>query len=39
VLFVVSGPGARGFYERMGFRLLDTVPTRFGPALQMQREL
>lgn len=35
-LFVVSGPGARGFYERHGFRLLDAVPTRFGPALQLQ---
>lgn len=34
-LFVVSGPGARGFYERMGFRLLDAVPTPFGPAQQL----
>lgn len=38
-LFVVSGPGAQGFYERHGFRLLDAVPTRFGPALQLQRRL
>lgn len=38
-LFVVSGPGAQGFYERHGFRLLDAVPTRFGPALQLQRSL
>lgn len=38
-LYVVSGPGAQGFYERHGFRLLDAVPTRFGPALQLQRRL
>ncbi len=38
-LFVVSGRGARGFYERLGFRLLDAVPTRFGPALQLQLAL
>lgn len=38
-LFVVSGPGARGFYERMGFRLLDAVPTPFGPALQLHLRL
>jgi GNAT superfamily N-acetyltransferase len=38
-LFVVSGPGAQGFYERLGFRLLDAVPTRFGPALQLQLAL
>jgi N-acetylglutamate synthase-like GNAT family acetyltransferase len=34
-LFVVSGPGAQGFYERMGFRRLDAVPTPFGPAQQL----
>jgi N-acetylglutamate synthase-like GNAT family acetyltransferase len=38
-LFVVSGPGAQGFYERHGFRLLDAVPTRFGTAAQLQRRL
>ncbi|MCW2959233.1 MAG: family N-acetyltransferase [Solirubrobacterales bacterium] len=38
-LFVVSGPGARGFYEQLGFTLLDAVPTRLGPALQLQLTL
>jgi GNAT superfamily N-acetyltransferase len=38
-LFVVSGLGARGFYERLGFTLLDAVPTQFGPALQLQLTL
>ncbi|WP_354700431.1 hypothetical protein DSM112329_00706 [Paraconexibacter sp. AEG42_29] len=38
-VFVVSGPGALGFYERHGFVLLDSVPTRFGPALQLHLRL
>jgi GNAT superfamily N-acetyltransferase len=38
-LFVVSGPGAVGFYERAGFRPIGEVPTAFGPAHQLARAL
>jgi GNAT superfamily N-acetyltransferase len=35
---VTAGP-AQGFYEKVGFRLLGPVQTRFGPAVRMRREL
>jgi GNAT superfamily N-acetyltransferase len=37
-LDVIAGP-ARGFYERVGFSLIGTANTRFGPAVHMRREL
>jgi GNAT superfamily N-acetyltransferase len=37
-LEVTAGP-AQGFYERVGFYLVDTAQTRFGPAVRMRREL
>jgi GNAT superfamily N-acetyltransferase len=37
-LEVTAGP-AQGFYERVGFELIDTAQTRFGPAVRMRREL
>jgi GNAT superfamily N-acetyltransferase len=37
-LEVTAGP-AQGFYERVGFDLIDTAQTRFGPAVRMRREL
>ncbi len=38
-LYVVSGTGTQGFYARLGFRTLDEVPTRFGPAVQLSLRL
>lgn len=35
---VTAGP-AQGFYERVGFHLIGTAQTRFGPAVRMRREL
>jgi GNAT superfamily N-acetyltransferase len=37
-LEVTAGP-AQGFYERVGFHVVDTADTRFGPAVRMRREL
>jgi GNAT superfamily N-acetyltransferase len=37
-LDVIAGP-AQGFYERVGFSLIGTANTRFGPAVHMRREL
>ncbi len=37
-LEVTAGP-AQGFYERVGFDLIDAAQTRFGPAVRMRREL
>lgn len=38
-LHVVGNPHAEGFYLACGFRTTETVDTRFGPGLAMQREL
>jgi GNAT superfamily N-acetyltransferase len=35
-LEVIAGP-AQGFYERVGFTLIGTTETRFGPAVRMRR--
>jgi GNAT superfamily N-acetyltransferase len=37
-LEVTAGP-AQGFYERVGFHLIGTAQTRFGPAVRLRREL
>jgi GNAT superfamily N-acetyltransferase len=37
-LEVTAGP-AQGFYERVGFQLVGTTQTRFGPAVRMRRTL
>ena len=37
-LEVTAGP-AQGFYERVGFELLGSAETRFGPAVRMRRRL
>lgn len=37
-LEVTVGP-AQGFYERVGFNLIGTAQTRFGPAVRMRRDL
>jgi GNAT superfamily N-acetyltransferase len=37
-LEVTAGP-AQGFYERVGFQLIGTAQTRFGPAVRMRHEL
>jgi GNAT superfamily N-acetyltransferase len=37
-LDVTSGP-ARGFYEKLGFELVGSAETRFGPAVRMRRGL
>jgi GNAT superfamily N-acetyltransferase len=37
-LEVIAGP-AQGFYERVGFGLIGTAVTRFGPAVRMRRQL
>ena len=37
-LEVTAGP-AQGFYERVGFQLVGTTQTRFGPAVRMRRSL
>jgi GNAT superfamily N-acetyltransferase len=37
-LEVIAGP-AQGFYERVGFCLIDSAQTRFGPAVRMRRDL
>jgi GNAT superfamily N-acetyltransferase len=37
-LEVTAGP-AQGFYERVGFSLIGTTQTRFGPAVRLRREL
>jgi GNAT superfamily N-acetyltransferase len=37
-LDVTAGP-AQGFYERVGFRLIGSAETRFGPAVRMRRRL
>lgn len=37
-LEVTAGP-AQGFYEKVGFRRVGAVQTRFGPAVRMRREL
>ena len=37
-LEVTAGP-AQGFYERVGFTLIGSAKTRFGPAVRMRREL
>jgi GNAT superfamily N-acetyltransferase len=37
-LDVTAGP-ARGFYEKVGFRLVGLEQTQFGPAVRMRREL
>lgn len=37
-LEVTAGP-AQGFYEKMGFQLVGTTQTRFGPAVRMRRLL
>jgi GNAT superfamily N-acetyltransferase len=35
-LEVIAGP-AQGFYERVGFTLIGSAETRFGPAVRMRR--
>ena len=35
---VTAGP-ARGFYEKLGFELVGSAQTRFGPAVRMGRQL
>ncbi|MGZ4180064.1 MAG: GNAT family N-acetyltransferase [Solirubrobacteraceae bacterium] len=37
-LEVTAGP-AQGFYEKVGFQLVGTAQTRFGPAVRMRRRL
>ena len=37
-LEVVAGP-AQGFYERVGFQVVSSAATRFGPAVRMRRLL
>ena len=37
-LEVTAGP-AQGFYEKLGFRLVSSTQTRFGPAVRMRRRL
>jgi GNAT superfamily N-acetyltransferase len=37
-LMVTAGP-AKGFYERVGFRVVGEAVTQFGPAVRMRREL
>jgi GNAT superfamily N-acetyltransferase len=37
-LEVTAGP-AQGFYERVGFTLIGSAETRFGPAVRMRRRL
>ncbi len=37
-LEVTAGP-AQGFYEKVGFQLVGTAETRFGPAVRMRRRL
>jgi GNAT superfamily N-acetyltransferase len=37
-LDVTAGP-ARGFYEKLGFQLVGSAETRFGPAVRMRRGL
>jgi GNAT superfamily N-acetyltransferase len=37
-LEVTAGP-AQGFYENVGFQLVGTTQTRFGPAVRMRRTL
>lgn len=36
---VIAQPGARKFYERLGFRGREEVPTRFGTAIRMRARL
>jgi len=38
LLEVTAGP-AQGFYERVGFEVVDIAQTRFGPAVRMRRRL
>ncbi len=37
-LEVTAGP-AQGFYEKVGFTLIGSAQTRFGPAVQLRRDL
>jgi GNAT superfamily N-acetyltransferase len=37
-LEVTAGP-AQGFYEKLGFDVVSTAETRFGPAVRMRRKL
>ena len=37
-LEVTAGP-AQGFYERVGFTVIGSTETRFGPAVRMRREV
>jgi GNAT superfamily N-acetyltransferase len=37
-LEVTAGP-AQGFYDKVGFAVIGTAPTRFAPAVRMRREL
>jgi GNAT superfamily N-acetyltransferase len=39
ILHVVGNPHAEGFYVSCGFRATGTVETRFGPGLDMRRDL
>lgn len=36
---VIGNPEARAFYERCGFRVVGAFETRFGPGIQMRRDL
>jgi ribosomal protein S18 acetylase RimI-like enzyme len=36
---VTANPRALEFYRKLGFRDLETVPTRFGPGLRMRLDL
>lgn len=38
-LEVTANPRALGFYEKVGFVAVGEVPTQFGPAIRMHREL
>lgn len=37
-LEVTAGP-AQGFYEKVGFQLIGSAQTRFGPAVRLRRDL
>jgi GNAT superfamily N-acetyltransferase len=38
VIEVIAGP-AQGFYEKLGFEVVASAETRFGPAVRMRRRL
>jgi hypothetical protein len=36
-LEVTANPNARGFYQRVGFTVIGTTTTQFGPGIRMRR--